>query len=237
MSEAEIVVAYVGAAATQVGRHRPHHSRDRHPVRAASTSCTRSGWSLFSILTSVAFSLFGFIIGIWAKNFEQLAIIPSLVVTPLTFLGGAFYSIDMLPPVWRTVSLFNPVVYLVSGFRWSFYGVRRRQRRQAASASPRCSSPSACLFYCGSSGLAIDSSLEKLDGSAELDSLDRSKSPSRSAANRRFGGEVGMAGKRTGRGDDARARDIEGHRQVGGRFARDGLAGAAQQSHGGSRHA
>ncbi|HEX4328083.1 MAG TPA: ABC transporter permease [Burkholderiales bacterium] len=77
----------------------------------------------FLLLTSVAFSLFGFIIGIWAKNFEQLAIIPSLVVTPLTFLGGAFYSIDMLPPPWQTISLFNPVVYLVSGFRWSFYGL------------------------------------------------------------------------------------------------------------------
>ena len=76
----------------------------------------------FLVLTSIAFSLFGFIIGIWAKTFEQLAIIPALVVTPLTFLGGAFYSIDMLPPFWRTVSLFNPVVYLVSGFRWSFYG-------------------------------------------------------------------------------------------------------------------
>jgi len=77
----------------------------------------------FLLLTSVTFSLFGFIIGIWAKNFEQLAIIPSLVVTPLTFLGGAFYSIDMLPQPWQTISLFNPVVYLVSGFRWSFYGV------------------------------------------------------------------------------------------------------------------
>ena len=76
----------------------------------------------FLLLTSVAFSLFGFIVGIWAKNFEQLAVIPSLVVTPLTFLGGAFYSIDMLPPFWRAVSLFNPVVYLISGFRWSFYG-------------------------------------------------------------------------------------------------------------------
>jgi ABC-2 type transport system permease protein len=71
----------------------------------------------------VTFSLFGFIIGIWAKSFEQLAIIPSLIVTPLTFLGGAFYSIDMLPQPWRTLSLFNPVVYLVSGFRWSFYGI------------------------------------------------------------------------------------------------------------------
>ena len=76
----------------------------------------------FLALTAVAFSLFGFIIGIWAKNFEQLAVIPALVVTPLTFLGGAFYSIDMLPPFWRAVSLFNPVVYLISGFRWSFYG-------------------------------------------------------------------------------------------------------------------
>ena len=76
----------------------------------------------FLALTAIAFSLFGFIIGIWAKNFEQLAVIPSLVVTPLTFLGGAFYSIDMLPPFWRAVSLFNPVVYLISGFRWSFYG-------------------------------------------------------------------------------------------------------------------
>ena len=77
----------------------------------------------FLVLTAVAFSLAGFIIGIWAKNFEQLAIVPALVVTPLTFLGGAFYSIDMLPQPWRTISLFNPVVYLVSGFRWSFYGV------------------------------------------------------------------------------------------------------------------
>ena len=76
----------------------------------------------FLVLTSVSFSLFGFILGIWAKGWEQLSIIPMLVVTPLTFLGGAFYSIDMLPPAWRTVTLFNPVVYLISGFRWSFYG-------------------------------------------------------------------------------------------------------------------
>ena len=76
----------------------------------------------FLILTSVAFSLFGFIIGIWAKGFEQLNFVPALLITPLTFLGGAFYSIDMLPGIWRTVSLFNPVVYLVSGFRWSFFG-------------------------------------------------------------------------------------------------------------------
>ncbi len=77
----------------------------------------------FLLLTATAFSLFGFLIGIWAKGFEQLQFIPALIVTPLTFLGGAFYSIDMLPPTWRTVALFNPVVYLISGFRWSFYGV------------------------------------------------------------------------------------------------------------------
>jgi ABC-2 type transport system permease protein len=76
----------------------------------------------FLLLTAATFSLFGFIIGIWANSFEQLAFIPMLVMTPLTFLGGAFYSIDMLPPAWRTVTLFNPVVYLISGFRWSFYG-------------------------------------------------------------------------------------------------------------------
>ena len=74
------------------------------------------------MLTATTFSLFGFIIGIWAKGFEQLQFIPMLIVTPLTFLGGAFYSIDMLPPAWRTITLFNPVVYLISGFRWSFYG-------------------------------------------------------------------------------------------------------------------
>jgi ABC-2 type transport system permease protein len=76
----------------------------------------------FLLLTATTFSLFGFIVGIWAKGFEQLQFIPMLVVTPLTFLGGAFYSIDMLPGAWRTFSLFNPVVYLISGFRWSFYG-------------------------------------------------------------------------------------------------------------------
>jgi ABC-2 type transport system permease protein len=77
----------------------------------------------FLVLISATFALFGFIIGIWAQSFEQLNFIPMLVVTPLTFLGGAFYSIDMLPDGWRTVSLFNPVVYLISGFRWSFFGV------------------------------------------------------------------------------------------------------------------
>lgn len=81
-------------------------------------------WMLaFLVLTAVTFSLFGFIIGIWADGFEKLQIIPLMVVTPLTFLGGSFYSIKMLPPVWQTITLFNPVVYLISGFRWSFYGV------------------------------------------------------------------------------------------------------------------
>jgi len=77
----------------------------------------------FLVLIAVTFCLFGFIIGIWGQNFEQIQFVPMLVVTPLTFLGGAFYSIDMLPEPWRTVTLFNPVVYLISGFRWSFYGV------------------------------------------------------------------------------------------------------------------
>jgi len=78
---------------------------------------------LFLVLTAVTFSLVGFIIGIWADGFEKLQIVPLLIVTPLTFLGGSFYSIHMLPPLWQTVTLFNPVVYLVSGFRWSFYGL------------------------------------------------------------------------------------------------------------------
>ena len=84
----------------------------RHPV----------AMGLFLLLTAVTFSLFGFLIGVWADNFEQLQLVPLLIVTPLTFLGGSFYSLDMLPPAWRIVSLFNPVVYLISGFRWSFYG-------------------------------------------------------------------------------------------------------------------
>ena len=77
---------------------------------------------LFLVLTAVTFSLVGFIIGLWADGFEKLQVVPLLVITPLTFLGGSFYSIDMLPPTWQNVALFNPVVYLVSGFRWSFYG-------------------------------------------------------------------------------------------------------------------
>jgi len=121
VSSIEIILAYVGAAATKaivVGLlilataafFIPIHVL--HPI-----------WMLsFLVFTAVTFSLFGFIIGLWAKSFEQLQFIPMLIVTPLTFLGGAFYSIDMLPSTWRTVSLFNPVVYLISGFRWSFYG-------------------------------------------------------------------------------------------------------------------
>jgi ABC-2 type transport system permease protein len=120
ISYVEIVIAYVGAAATKsiilgliilatASLFVPIHIA--HPV-----------WMIaFLALTAATFSLFGFIIGLWAKSFEQLQFIPLLVVTPLTFLGGAFYSIDMLPPPWRTVTLFNPVVYLISGFRWSFY--------------------------------------------------------------------------------------------------------------------
>jgi ABC-2 type transport system permease protein len=77
----------------------------------------------FLALTAVSFSLFGFIIGLWADDFQKLQVIPLMVVTPLTFLGGAFYSISMLPPVWQKITLFNPVVYLISGFRWCFYGV------------------------------------------------------------------------------------------------------------------
>jgi ABC-2 type transport system permease protein len=77
----------------------------------------------FLLLTAVTFSLFGFIIGLWADDFQKLQVVPLMVVTPLTFLGGAFYSISMLPPVWQKITLFNPVVYLISGFRWSFYGI------------------------------------------------------------------------------------------------------------------
>ena len=116
----EMVVGFVGAAATKsivlgliilatAALFVPLHIA--HPFAMLA----------FLVLTSVAFSLFGFIIGIWANGFEQLSFVPALLITPLTFLGGAFYSVDMLPPAWRTVALFNPVVYLVSGFRWSFF--------------------------------------------------------------------------------------------------------------------
>ncbi|MBC8073013.1 MAG: ABC transporter permease [Deltaproteobacteria bacterium] len=118
----EMVLGFVGAAATKsislgliilVTAFCFVPVRIEHPVFMV----------MFLLLTAATFSLFGFVIGIWAKSFEQLQFVPMLIVTPLTFLGGAFYSIDMLPPGWRTFALFNPVVYLISGFRWSFYGV------------------------------------------------------------------------------------------------------------------
>ena len=122
ISYIEIVAGYVGAAATKsiilgliilatAGLFVP--LRIDHPV-----------WMVaFLVLTAVTFSLFGFIIGIWADGFEKLQVVPLLVITPLTFLGGSFYSIHMLPPVWQKISFFNPLVYLISGFRWSFYGI------------------------------------------------------------------------------------------------------------------
>jgi ABC-2 type transport system permease protein len=122
ISSMEIALGYVGAAATKsiilgtiilatAGLFVP--LRIDHPA-----------WMVaFLVLTAVTFSLFGFIIGIWADGFEKLQVIPLLVLTPLTFLGGSFYSISVLPPVWRTISLCNPVLYLISGFRWSFYGI------------------------------------------------------------------------------------------------------------------
>ena len=119
VSSLEMVIAYVGAAATKsivLGLVILLTAAFFVPLHIA-----HPGWMVaFLLLTAVTFSLFGFIIGIWAKGFEQLQLVPMLVITPLTFLGGAFYSIDMLPPLWRTVTLFNPVVYLIDGFRWSF---------------------------------------------------------------------------------------------------------------------
>jgi ABC-2 type transport system permease protein len=122
VSYLEALIGYVGAAATKsvmlgililltARLFVPYHVL--HPA-----------WMVgFLILTAVTFSLFGFIIGLWAESFEQLQIVPLMVLTPLTFLGGAFYSISMLPPLWQKITLFNPVVYLISGFRWSFFGV------------------------------------------------------------------------------------------------------------------
>ena len=121
VSYLEIIVGYVGAAATKsviIGLVILATAALFVPLNIAHPLVML----LFLILTSVTFSLFGFIIGIWADGFEKLQIIPLLIVMPLAFLGGTFYSIDMLPPVWQTISLFNPVVYLVSGFRWSFIG-------------------------------------------------------------------------------------------------------------------
>jgi ABC-2 type transport system permease protein len=117
----EITIAYVGAAATK--------SVILGTIILATAALfvdltiVHPFWMiLFLVLTAVTFSLFGFIIGIWADGFEKLQLVPLLIVTPLTFLGGSFYSISMLPPFWQNVTLFNPVLYLVSGFRWSFYG-------------------------------------------------------------------------------------------------------------------
>ena len=122
VSSFEVVLGFVGAAASKsliigaliLGTARIFVDYGvAHPV-----------WMLaFLVLTALSFSLFGFIIGLWADDFQKLQIIPMMVITPLTFLGGAFYSINMLPPLWQKVALFNPVVYLISGFRWSFYGI------------------------------------------------------------------------------------------------------------------
>jgi len=118
----EVVIGYVGAAATKsimLGVLILVTARIFVPYEIA-----HPFWMLcFLVLTSLTFSLFGFIIGLWADDFQKLQVIPLMVVTPLTFLGGAFYSINMLPPVWQKIALFNPVVYLISGFRWSFYGI------------------------------------------------------------------------------------------------------------------
>jgi len=121
ISPMELVIGYVGAAATKsvvVGLIILATSAFFVPLRIDHPLAMVA----FLVITSIAFSLFGFIIGVWAKGFEQLNFVPALLITPLTFLGGAFYSIDMLEQPWRTVSLFNPVLYLVSGFRWSFFG-------------------------------------------------------------------------------------------------------------------
>lgn len=121
VSPIETIIAYVGAAATKsiiiglVIFATAHLFIDVHVAHPF--------WMIaFMLLIATTFCLFGFILGIWAQSFEQLQVIPMLVIMPLTFLGGAFYSIDMLPPAWRTVTLFNPIVYLISGFRWTFFG-------------------------------------------------------------------------------------------------------------------
>src|SRR6478672_9952786 len=122
VSYLEVVIGYVGAAATKsvmLGLLILITARFFVPYEIA-----HPVWMVgFLILTAVTFSQFGFIIGLWADDFQKLQVIPLMIVTPLTFLGGAFYSISMLPPIWQKITLFNPVVYLISGFRWSFYGV------------------------------------------------------------------------------------------------------------------
>lgn len=118
----EVLIGYVGAAASKslmLGVLILTTARIFVPYEVAHPI-----WMVaFLLLTAVTFSLFGFIIGLWADSFQKLQVVPLLIVTPLTFLGGAFYSINMLPPLWQKITLFNPVVYLISGFRWSFYGV------------------------------------------------------------------------------------------------------------------
>jgi ABC-2 type transport system permease protein len=122
VSYVEIVISYVGAAATKsiiLGLIILATSGLFVPVEIAHPL-----WMItFLVLTSVSFSLFGFLLGIWAEGFEKLQLVPFLIVTPLIFLGGSFYSVNMLPPFWQTVTFFNPIVYLISGFRWSFYGI------------------------------------------------------------------------------------------------------------------
>ena len=122
ISYIEIVLGYVGAAATKsliLGLIILATAGLFVPLRIA-----HPAWMVaFLVLTAMTFSLFGFMIGIWADGFEKQQLIPLLIITPLTFLGGSFYSISVLPPVWQTISLFNPVLYLISGFRWSFYGI------------------------------------------------------------------------------------------------------------------
>jgi ABC-2 type transport system permease protein len=122
VSYIEIIIGYVGAAATKsvvLGLIILGTSGLFVPLEI-----THPLWMLsFLVLTAISFCLFGFILGIWADGFEKLQLVPFLIVTPLVFLGGSFYSVDMLPPFWQTASLFNPVVYLISGFRWSFYGI------------------------------------------------------------------------------------------------------------------
>jgi len=122
VSWVETVIGYVGAAATKsvlLGLLILATARLFVPFEIAHPFVM----ALFLVLTAVTFSLFGFVIGVWSDNFQKLQIVPALIITPLTFLGGSFYSINMLPEVWQKITLFNPVVYLVSGFRWSFYGV------------------------------------------------------------------------------------------------------------------
>jgi ABC-2 type transport system permease protein len=122
VSYVEIVISYVGAAATKsiiLGLLILATSGLFVPIEVAHPL-----WMLmFLVLTAFTFSLFGFLLGIWAEGFEKLQLVPFLIITPLIFLGGSFYSVEMLPPFWQTVTLFNPVVYLISGFRWSFYGI------------------------------------------------------------------------------------------------------------------